>query len=232
MFCLGNRKIKVSLLVGVLWDENNCFSQCRRTLCWQGECDWVNVFILFTQEPKRSLQEISISSIFSLLTSLQKQASLEVKFAILIFPTLHHTHIHHFWVFFAALFPEGFCKTSILTPQCGWYIGIRSDREGRDGWGKFRPYKNNLETKLWNFSQTETRQWLPAVIRGSKEWAETRAQAVPQVVQPYARRNTVDAKSLKSLRGVFDADSSEMQWTRKARKEIRREGANYKILES
>lgn len=58
-----------------------------------------------------SLQEISI---FSLLTSPQKQASLEVNFVILIFKTLHHTHIHHFWVFSAALFPEGVCKTSIL----------------------------------------------------------------------------------------------------------------------
>lgn len=42
------------------------------------------------------LQEISVSSIFSSLTSLEKQASLEVNFAIPIFTTLHHTHIHHF----------------------------------------------------------------------------------------------------------------------------------------
>lgn len=43
-----------------------------------------------------SLQETSISSIFSLLTSFHKQASLEVNFAILIFTTLPHTHIQHF----------------------------------------------------------------------------------------------------------------------------------------
>lgn len=43
-----------------------------------------------------SSQETSISSIINLLTSLQKEASLEVNFVILIFTTLHHTHIHHF----------------------------------------------------------------------------------------------------------------------------------------
>lgn len=42
-----------------------------------------------------SFQEISISSVFTLLTSLQKQASLEVNFTILIFTTIHHTLIHH-----------------------------------------------------------------------------------------------------------------------------------------